>query len=157
MSGHPGLAGFPAFGRRPGAVGRCLSGFLLLGLLVGGCSSGGRSLSSGGEPLPGGDLGPGGFDGLLADLARDHAYLPAPAASRIAHAYGRRAANMLGDAKRIEDLGERLVGDLYRRELDYLRAQEWAKTADDVLWRRTKLGIAASESEVEAVKAALGA
>ncbi|MGE0604129.1 MAG: glycerol-3-phosphate dehydrogenase C-terminal domain-containing protein, partial [Xanthobacteraceae bacterium] len=77
--------------------------------------------------------------------------------NRIAHAYGRRAVNMLGDAKRLEDLGERLVGDLYRRELDYLRAQEWAKTAEDVLWRRTKLGIAASESEVAAVRAALSA
>lgn len=109
------------------------------------------------EPLPGGDLGQGGFDGLLADLARDHAYLPAATTNRIAHAYGRRAVNMLGDAKRLEDLGERLVGDLYRRELDYLRAQEWAKTAEDVLWRRTKLGIAASESEVAAVRAALSA
>lgn len=56
MSGHLGLAGFPEFGRGSGAVGRCLSGFLLLGLLLGGCSSGGRSLSSGGEPLSGGVL-----------------------------------------------------------------------------------------------------
>jgi glycerol-3-phosphate dehydrogenase len=64
---------------------------------------------------------------------------------------------MLGDAKSIEDLGDRLVGDLHRRELDYLREHEWAKTADDVLWRRTKLGIAASGSEIEAVRAALGA
>ena len=106
------------------------------------------------EPLPGGDLGTKGFDGLLADLARDHAYLAPATMRRIATAYGRRALNMLGDAKSIADLGPRLVGDLHRREFDYLRAQEWAKTADDILWRRTKLGLAASAPEIENLKAA---
>ncbi|MBK8007231.1 MAG: glycerol-3-phosphate dehydrogenase [Rhizobiales bacterium] len=109
------------------------------------------------EPLPGGDLGARGFDGLLADLARDHAYLPAATARRIAHAYGRRVMNMLGDAKKIEDLGVRLAGDLHARELAYLREHEWAKTADDVLFRRTKLGVGASQIEIDAVKTALAA
>lgn len=108
------------------------------------------------EPLPGGDLGERGFDGLLADLARDHAYLSAPAARRIAHAYGRRAANMLGDAKRLEDLGPRLIGDLHARELAYLREHEWAKTADDVLFRRTKLGVGANPAEIEALRTVVG-
>lgn len=109
------------------------------------------------EPLPGGDLGSRGMEGLCADLAREHAYLPEATACRIALAYGRRAINMLGDAKRIEDLGPPLVGDLRVRELEYLRRHEWAKTADDVLFRRTKLGISASNAEVDAVHAALGA
>ncbi len=109
------------------------------------------------EPLPGGDLGSRGMEGLYADLAREHAYLPEATARRIALAYGRRAINMLGDAKRIEDLGPLLVGDLRVRELEYLRRHEWAKTADDVLFRRTKLGIGASNAEVDAVQAALGA
>jgi glycerol-3-phosphate dehydrogenase len=106
------------------------------------------------EPLPGGDLGERGFRGLLSDLALQHSYLPDMLMRRIAHAYGRRAINMLGEAKRIEDLGPCLAGDLHTRELDYLRSQEWAKSADDVLFRRTKLGVGASASETEAVKAA---
>jgi glycerol-3-phosphate dehydrogenase len=109
------------------------------------------------EPLPGGDLGARGFDGFVADLALQHPYLAEAAIRRIAHAYGRRAINMLGDAKKIEDLGPRLVGDLHARELDYLRAQEWAKNADDVLYRRTKLGVGASQSEIDAVRAEIGA
>ena len=109
------------------------------------------------EPLPGGDLGERGFEGLLSDLALHHAYLPAASARRIAYAYGRRAMNVLGDAKTMEDLGPRILGDLHKRELDYLRKQEWAKTADDVLWRRTKLGIGADGAEIAALEAVMRA
>jgi len=109
------------------------------------------------EPLPGGDLGERGFEGLLSDLALHHAYLPAASARRIAYAYGRRAMNVLGDAKTMEDLGPRILGDLHKRELDYLRKQEWAKTADDVLWRRTKLGVGADGAEIAALEAAMRA
>jgi glycerol-3-phosphate dehydrogenase len=109
------------------------------------------------EPLPGGDLGSRGFEGLLSDLALSHGYLPPQAAYRLASAYGRRAMNVLGNAKKIEDLGPRLVGDLHARELEYLRKNEWAKTADDVLWRRTKLGIGASAIEIETLTAAMSA
>jgi glycerol-3-phosphate dehydrogenase len=109
------------------------------------------------EPLPGGDLGERGYDGLLADLARDHPYLGPATIRRVASAYGRRAYNMLGEAKSLDDLGPRLIGDLYRRELDYLCAQEWARTADDILFRRTKLGVGASAADVEALKAAMSA
>lgn len=107
------------------------------------------------EPLPGGDLGERGMEGLLADLAVRHAYLPESLRHRLAANYGRRAFNVLGEASGIEDLGPRLIGDLHRRELDYLRAQEWAQTAEDVVWRRTKLGVGAPADEIEAVKAAL--
>ncbi len=108
------------------------------------------------EPLPGGDLGERGLEGLLSDLALSHAYLPASAARRLALSYGRRAMNLLGDAKRIEDLGPRLVGDLHLRELDYLQKQEWAKTAEDVLWRRTKLGLGAAEREIDVLRTTMG-
>jgi glycerol-3-phosphate dehydrogenase len=106
-------------------------------------------------PLPGGDLDARGLDGLLSDLSLSHSYLPESTAYRLASSYGRRAMSVLGDAKKIGDLGPRLAGDLHVRELDYLRRQEWARTADDVLWRRTKLGIGASASEFEAVQAAM--
>lgn len=106
------------------------------------------------EPLPGGDLGERGYDGLLSDLARNHSYLSLATIRRIASAYGRRAFNMLGDAGSLDDLGPRLAGDLHRREFDYLRAEEWAKTPDDILWRRTKLGLSAGADEIENLKAA---
>lgn len=106
-------------------------------------------------PLPGGNLGARGIEGLLADLAAAHPYLPDALLRRVALAYGSRALDMLGDSKNLEDLGARIVGDLHRRELDYLRAQEWAATADDILWRRTKLGLGASAQEIETLKAAL--
>jgi glycerol-3-phosphate dehydrogenase len=106
------------------------------------------------EPLPGGDLGERGYDGLLSDLAQNHAYLSPATIRRLASSYGRRAFNMLGDAASLDDLGPRLAGDLHRREFDYLRAEEWAKTAEDILWRRTKLGLSAGAEEIENLKAA---
>jgi glycerol-3-phosphate dehydrogenase len=48
---------------------------------------------------------------------------------------------MLGEARRLEDLGDLFGADLSQREVDYLVENEWARTADDILWRRTKLGL----------------
>jgi glycerol-3-phosphate dehydrogenase len=110
---------------------------------------------TGSVPLPGGDLGPGGIEALVAELRTRHSFLTEAQARRWARAYGTRAWKILGDAKRRDDLGPRLVGDLHAAELDYLRREEWASTADDVLWRRTKLGLGASAAEVAALKAAL--
>jgi glycerol-3-phosphate dehydrogenase len=99
-------------------------------------------------PLPGGDLGAGGFHGLLNALAADYPGLPAEHRHRLAVAYGSRARRVLGDAKTLADLGERFAGDLTAREVEYLVDQEWARTAEDVLWRRTKLGLHATPDEV---------
>ncbi len=110
---------------------------------------------TGEAPLPGGDF-MGGIDRLLAELSAAHPYLPAPLARRLASAYGTRALRILGRAKRLEDLGPRIVGDLHAAELDYLRREEWARTAEDLLWRRTKLGLGASAAEVTALKAIFG-
>ena len=110
---------------------------------------------TGSVPLPGGDLGPGGIEELVAGLRARYSFLSEAQARRWARAYGTRAWKILGDAKRRDDLGTRLVGDLHAAELDYLRREEWASTADDVLWRRTKLGLGASAAEVAALKAAL--
>lgn len=109
------------------------------------------------EPLPGGELGPGGIDSLIAELKQRRPFLRETHIQRLARAYGTRVWNMLGDAKRMEDLGKSIVGDLHAAELDYLRREEWAMTPDDVLWRRTKLGLAASPAEADALRAAMGA
>jgi glycerol-3-phosphate dehydrogenase len=106
------------------------------------------------EPLPGGDLGPGGLHELIAAIQAVHPYVAPALARRLARAYGTRVWTLLGSAARMEDLGHCVVGDMHARELDYLRHEEWAVTADDVLWRRTKLGLCASAAEVEALHAA---
>jgi glycerol-3-phosphate dehydrogenase len=109
---------------------------------------------TGGEPLPGGDLGPGGVEGLIAEITARHSYLASAHVHRLAFSYGSRAWRIVAETKRIEDLGPAIVGNLHRAELDYLRKEEWARTPDDVLWRRTKLGLAASAAEIAALEAA---
>lgn len=107
------------------------------------------------EPLPGGDLPPGGIDELTSGLREVHPYLTPHLARRLSRTYGTRSWNLLGGATNVADLGRRIVGDLYEAELDYLRREEWAVAADDVLWRRTKLGLIASDAEIEALHAVL--
>ena len=68
-------------------------------------------------------------------------------ARRWAGLYGSRVWHMLGEARSLSELGERIGHDLYTREVDYLRQQEWATRVDDILWRRTKLGLAFTEEE----------
>ncbi len=94
-----------------------------------------------GAPLPGGDIADADFERFLAGFAARHAWLPAALARRYARAYGTRAERVLGRAASLADLGECLGGDLYHAELDYLATAEWAESAADVLWRRSKLGL----------------
>jgi glycerol-3-phosphate dehydrogenase len=108
-------------------------------------------------PLPGGDLGAQGFAGLLKTLAADYPWLSADHRHRLALAYGSRARAVLGEAKSMMDLGEVFTGDLTRREVDYLVEQEWARTAEDVLWRRTKLGLHAKPDEAARLETYLAA
>ncbi|HWK01874.1 MAG TPA: glycerol-3-phosphate dehydrogenase [Xanthobacteraceae bacterium] len=107
------------------------------------------------EPLPGGDLGERGVAGLIADIRERHTYIDEPLARRLAFSYGTRAWKMISETKSEADLGPRLAGNLHRIELDYLRSEEWAKTADDILWRRTKLGLVTTPAELAALKKAL--
>lgn len=91
--------------------------------------------------LPGAALGPGGTEALLAGLARlapqlDRAYL-----ARLVRRYGSEAPDVLGDARAPTDLGFRIGAVLSEREVVHLRRHEWAASADDVLWRRTKAGL----------------
>ena len=91
--------------------------------------------------LPGGDIPDADFAGFRAELAQRYPFLPEVMLERLAHAYGTRAKRVLGDAGSLGDLGEHVGGDLYARELDYLVREEWARRPEDVLWRRTKLGL----------------
>ena len=66
--------------------------------------------------------------------------------------YGTACRDILADAGSIEKLGMLFTGDLYQKEVDYLVAQEWARTAEDILWRRTKQGLYASEAQTQTLK-----
>ncbi len=92
-------------------------------------------------PLPGGDLPDGDLDRFVEDAQRRWAGLPAALIARMARAYGTRMAAILGDAKLIAGLGESFGADLTTAEVDYLTEQEWARSVEDILWRRSKLGL----------------
>lgn len=94
-----------------------------------------------GSKLPGGDFSPTGFDAEVEKLNQSYPTLPDKLLRRLVRQYGTIAARILGNAKRIQDLGDLYGADLTQREVDYLFDQEWARTTDDVLWRRTKLGL----------------
>jgi glycerol-3-phosphate dehydrogenase len=94
-----------------------------------------------GATLPGGDLPGGSFAVFLRTLERRYPWLPAHLRRRYAHAYGTRIDRVLGDARSLADLGQELVPQLYQREAEYLCREEFARTAEDILWRRTKLGL----------------
>ena len=92
-------------------------------------------------PLPGGDFPATDYDETLAALKTDYPFLSPAHADRLLNHYGTRTRRILGDAKSTEDLGTCFGTDLYAAEVDYLMDQEWATSADDILWRRSKLGL----------------
>lgn len=97
-------------------------------------------------PLPGGDIPHSrkpdeDFLRFTAHTRMRWPFLAEPMARRLARAYGTRVANILGNAKSLDDLGEDFGGGLARAEVDYLRDYEWARTSGDILWRRSKLGL----------------
>ena len=93
------------------------------------------------EPLPGGDFAKQGAGELAAALARDYPFLDESQAQRLTRAYGTIARQILGEARTRADLGRDFGHGLSEREVAYLIDAEWARTAEDVLWRRTKLGL----------------
>ncbi|MFO1315441.1 MAG: glycerol-3-phosphate dehydrogenase [Burkholderiales bacterium] len=107
-------------------------------------------------PLPGGDLPGRDRNAWLAELARRYPRMPAPLLRSIGTRHGTRATAILGDAKVPADLGRDFGAHLTAREVDYLVAEEWARTADDVLWRRTKCGLPMTAAQRDAVAAHLG-
>jgi len=104
-------------------------------------------------PLPGGDFAWDGFDDEV-DAARERwRFLTEAQAQRLVAAYGSRLAAMLGDAKTGADLGPAFGPELTGAEVRYLMACEWARFADDILWRRSKLGLTMPPADREALAA----
>jgi glycerol-3-phosphate dehydrogenase len=94
-----------------------------------------------GALLPGGELPHGSFAMFLRTLERRYPWLPTRLRRRYAQAYGARIETLLGAARSIGELGKELLPQLHEREVDYLCRQEFAYTAADILWRRSKLGL----------------
>ena len=103
------------------------------------------------EPLPGGDLGEAGLAGLQSDMKREYAWLDDELTDRLCRAYGSRARVILEGARSETDLGVDFGAGLYEREVAYLMAHEWARSAEDILWRRSKLGLRLDQSQREAL------
>jgi glycerol-3-phosphate dehydrogenase len=104
-------------------------------------------------PLPGGDMGGGDFDRFLRALRGKYPWLNAATVARLARAYGTRAELILGNASCARDLGEDFGAGVFQAEIDYLISQEFALTAEDVLWRRSKRGLHLSPVERARVSA----
>ncbi|MDI9849941.1 glycerol-3-phosphate dehydrogenase [Rhodoblastus sp. 17X3] len=107
--------------------------------------------------LPGGDLPGGDLDVFASDLQARYAFLRAAEARRLACAYGTLCLAFLGSARRREDLGRDFGLGLSEAEVEHLFAREWAGTSDDILWRRSKLGLWASADVPKALDAWLAA
>ena len=105
------------------------------------------------SPLPGGDMKVSAIPALTAKLLRDYPFLSPTHADRLAHAYGTRAINVLGNAKSMTDLGQSFGATLTESEVRYLVSYEWARSAEDIVWRRSKLGLRLSPVEIAAIDA----
>ena len=105
-----------------------------------------------GVALPGGDFAVDAVEDEVASLAGLYPFLAAQTARRLVRAYGTQAAEMLGEAREAADLGRDFGAGLSEREVVWLMDREWARTADDVLWRRSKLGLRLSREEAGALE-----
>jgi glycerol-3-phosphate dehydrogenase len=102
-------------------------------------------------PLPGGDFPVDGFETLVAGLVADYPRLDRARLRRLARHYGTRARRILGSARTESDLGRDFGAGLTGAEVHYLINQEWARSAADIVWRRTKLGLRMTATEIAAL------
>jgi glycerol-3-phosphate dehydrogenase len=103
------------------------------------------------KPLPGGDLGMS-LDGFAMKLQQDYPFIGAHLAHRFANSYGALTHTLLNKANSEDDLGQHFGNQLYQVEVDYLISHEWAHSAEDILWRRTKLGLEFTPDQVNTLE-----
>lgn len=104
-------------------------------------------------PLPGGNFAVSAVDAQVAKLREAYAFLDEAWARRLVRAYGTLAGKMLNGAAALADMGEDFGGSLTAREVAWLMDEEWAVAADDVLWRRSKLGLRLSPAQRDRLEA----
>jgi glycerol-3-phosphate dehydrogenase len=111
---------------------------------------------TGQDALPGGDFPNDGFETLVSVTATRYPFLKRETVRRLVRAYGTRVEMLLGGARTQSDLGRTFGVDLTEAEVLYLAKNEWAMSAADVVWRRSKLGLRMSEAEIEDLDAYFG-
>jgi glycerol-3-phosphate dehydrogenase len=102
-------------------------------------------------PLPGGEFPVESFEQQVASLRKSYPFLDAMLARRLTRAYGARAPKIIRDAKSASDLGRVFGANLTEAEVQYLMTSEWAQNAEDVVWRRSKLGLRLTSGEIAAI------
>ena len=102
-------------------------------------------------PLPGGDFALDALPDMPGDLIRDYPFLSPNWALRLIRAYGSEARRILGNAKRFGDMGQEFGATLTEREVIWQMSHEFAATAEDVVWRRTKLGLRMTDAQIAAL------
>ena len=117
---------------------------------------GGRPPWTANSKLPGGEFLPEEFNAQVTEMMRRWPFLSVAHAQRLMHAYGLRAERFLADAKSMDDLGPCFAGDLTAAEVRYVVDNEWAQNADDVLWRRSKIGLRATAEDCAALDRFIG-
>jgi glycerol-3-phosphate dehydrogenase len=100
------------------------------------------------KPLPGGDIANADFEAFVLAQQAQYSWLDSKLLRRFARLYGTRMHVFLAQKNQMADLGEMICPNLYAAEIDYLREHEWASSAQDILWRRTKLGLYATPDDV---------
>ncbi len=110
---------------------------------------------SAGAALPGGDIDGGDFEQFLLQQSQRYAFLPAALSRRYARAYGTAMDVFLNGAHDLSDLGQHIGDDVYEAEIQYLVRYEFARKLDDILWRRSKLGLHVSEETTRALNVLL--
>lgn len=107
--------------------------------------------------LPGGEGAGENIAIFMKTLKREFNWMPEPLLYRYAHAYGARCRVVLKNCRRIADLGQHFGDQVYEAEIRYLLEHEWAMTAEDILWRRSKLGLHVSPETQQNIEAYLSA
>lgn len=100
------------------------------------------------EPFPGGDFAVSEFDHLVSQTQSEYSFMPLEVTQRLVRTYGTDAKTILNGTKRIEDLGMYFGAGLYQSEVEFLIKHEWAQTVEDILFRRTKLGLHMTQDEI---------
>ena len=101
--------------------------------------------------LPGSKIGELSLEEYIATLNKNYPWLDSLTKDRYIKTYGTRADKILSGRKNMSDLGKCFMPTLYQAEIDYLRKEEWVETCDDILWRRTKLGLTISDTQKQSL------
>lgn len=113
---------------------------------------------TGAAALPGGELGSAGLEEFIDKVLRvEYPAIPIATLTALAHRHGANTRRVLAGARTVDDLGENFGGGVFAREVRYFVEREWGRTADDIVWRRTKAGLVLGPSERQAIEAYLSA